>query len=389
VDTLARIPVDEQTWTAFVRALASDGSSIAETVKRIRKLASYRKLARDEIEESLQRGFSNACLLLAERRLPALDEPMPELEALGGRRARQGVAVDDILEAWHIAHEAVRASLYRNAPDGSVRELLLLEATEILGAWSTRGMRAAAAAHRRTELEVAREERLSRGQIVRRILLGDGGGPRQGDVESFGLDPTAEFYAVRVRRQAPLELATVDEWLGVAESGDRPRGLAAFVHGDTAGLVSELPASCDLPITAGVAGPVPVPHLLDAFRLASRALETADALGLRGCVTLADLGLAPAVLADDDVGRSLLERYVVPLERDDRSGAVVMQTVEEYIANGSQVDATATALGIHPNTVRYRVARFEELTDCSLRRNEDLFEAWWALRRRAMSLGRD
>jgi DNA-binding PucR family transcriptional regulator len=95
------------------------------------------------------------------------------------------------------------------------------------------------------------------------------------------------------------------------------------------------------------------------------------------------------VLADDDVARALVERYVVPVQRDDRSGAVVLETVERYIDSGAQVEATATALGIHANTVRNRVARFEELTGCSLREGQDLVEAWWALRRRAMSAPRE
>ncbi|HMH93751.1 MAG TPA: helix-turn-helix domain-containing protein [Streptosporangiaceae bacterium] len=37
--------------------------------------------------------------------------------------------------------------------------------------------------------------------------------------------------------------------------------------------------------------------------------------------------------------------------------------------------------GVHPNTVRYRVGRFEQATGCSLRHTESLVEAWWALRR--------
>src|SRR5262249_22845311 len=150
-----------------------------------------------------------------------------------------------------------------------------------------------------------------------------------------------------------------------------------------------LPDDTDLPLVAGAFGPAPVAQLVDAFRLASRALETAHALGRRGCVTFEELGLAPAVLADDDVARALAERYVAPVQRDDRSGAVVLETVERYIANGAQVEATATELGIHANTVRYRVTRYEELTGCSLRRGQDLVEAWWALRRRALSAPRE
>jgi len=63
----------------------------------------------------------------------------------------------------------------------------------------------------------------------------------------------------------------------------------------------------------------------------------------------------------------------------------VLDTLERYLDNDCQVQRTATELGVHPNTVRYRVSRFEQLTGCSLKHNESLVEAWWALRRRVVA----
>jgi DNA-binding PucR family transcriptional regulator len=72
---------------------------------------------------------------------------------------------------------------------------------------------------------------------------------------------------------------------------------------------------------------------------------------------------------------------VRPLERDGRAGATVLETVQLYLEHDCQVPETAAELGVHPNTVRYRVGRFEHATGCSLRHTESLVEAWWALRR--------
>lgn len=92
----------------------------------------------------------------------------------------------------------------------------------------------------------------------------------------------------------------------------------------------------------------------------------------------------PFVYYDEDVSAGMLKRYVMPLERDGRSGVVVLETVERYLRNDRQVHETAAELGVHPNTVRYRVGRFEELAGCSLKHTESLVEAWWALRRRSI-----
>ncbi|MDQ2875529.1 MAG: helix-turn-helix domain-containing protein [Actinomycetota bacterium] len=76
-----------------------------------------------------------------------------------------------------------------------------------------------------------------------------------------------------------------------------------------------------------------------------------------------------------------MERYAGPLKRDGRAGATVLEAVQLYLEHDCQVPATAAALGVHPNTVRYRVGRLEQATGCSLRHTESLVEAWWARRR--------
>jgi DNA-binding PucR family transcriptional regulator len=48
------------------------------------------------------------------------------------------------------------------------------------------------------------------------------------------------------------------------------------------------------------------------------------------------------------------------------------------------VERSAERLFVHQNTVRYRIARFEELTGVSLRDPGVAFEVWWALERAAM-----
>jgi hypothetical protein len=99
------------------------------------------------------------------------------------------------------------------------------------------------------------------------------------------------------------------------------------------------------------------------------------------------LGLAPAALSDKDVGEGLVAKYVVPLERLGRSGHVILDTVDSYLSHDRVLRATAVALGVHPNTIRYRVGRFESVTGASLRRTADLVETWWALRRRSLTRG--
>ena len=49
-----------------------------------------------------------------------------------------------------------------------------------------------------------------------------------------------------------------------------------------------------------------------------------------------------------------------------------------------QIEETARALHVHPNTLRHRLRRFEEATDANLRNASDVIELWWALERRRL-----
>jgi hypothetical protein len=375
---------DEAAWVAFTARIGAGREAVPVTAARIAELPSYRAIPLCELLPEIRRNCAVALRALRERRLPGPAEDVSSYEKSGEQRARQGVTLADMLQGWTIGLEVSRAGAYRQAPRGEQREALLLEAIEIMTSWNTLGMNASAAAHRRVELQLARQELHDVANVVRSVLFGDIGSRQLGQLERFGVDPTQEHYAIRVRPGPEFGVADIERWIAGSRADVRPNGLVALIDGDVAGFVTYLPPERQVPVTAGVGGPRPLPLLPDAFRLASRALEAAAAVGRRGVTGLDTLGLIPAVFDDEDVGAAMLERYVAPLERGGRSGALVLDTVDRYLRNNCEPTPTAAELGVHPNTVRYRVDRFERLTGCSLRQTESLTQAWWALRRRDM-----
>jgi len=383
----AQFGSDDAEWPAFIERIGAQREAVTVTAARIAELPSYRSIPPSELVPEIRRNYAVALAALRARRLPGADEDVRAYQASGERRARQGVTLADMLQGWTIGLEVSRAGAYREAPQGKRREALLLEAIEIMTAWNTLGMNAAAAAHRRIELELARQEQHDLANVVRGVLFGTPGGQHLGDLERLGVDRGRCYYAVRVRQLGQVDPGEIECWLGTSKSPVRPDGLAALIDGDVAGFIAGRPAEPALPVTAGLAGPVPLTAMADAFRLASRALDAACATGRRGLVDLGALGLIPAILSDEDVGACMHERYVQQLERQGRAGALVLDTAERYLRNDCQVHQTAAELNVHPNTVRYRVGRFEHATGCSLRHTESVAEAWWALGLRRIRAG--
>ncbi len=171
-----------------------------------------------------------------------------------------------------------------------------------------------------------------------------------------------------------------------AQQGDR---LVVIVGGeltdDRAGALVSLVAQFESGFGPGhiVVGPI-VANLAEAARSARSALS-----GLRSAhawpeaprpVTSADL-LPERVLAGDGHARRLLaEQIYQPLIA---AGGDLEATLTEFLAQGGSIEATARARYIHPNTVRYRLRRLQEVTGYSATDPRDAY-----VLRLALTLGR-
>jgi len=71
-------------------------------------------------------------------------------------------------------------------------------------------------------------------------------------------------------------------------------------------------------------------------------------------------------MADRDALARMVRREVGPLCGSDKNLEPVRETVLTFLTNRMNVEATAEKLYVHGNTVRYRLAKAEELLGCQL-----------------------
>jgi DNA-binding PucR family transcriptional regulator len=77
----------------------------------------------------------------------------------------------------------------------------------------------------------------------------------------------------------------------------------------------------------------------------------------------ADALLAERALNGDPLAREALhDRVALPLRT---AGGEVLETVRAVLTSGGNLEATARAIFVHPNTVRYRLKRAADLTGLS------------------------
>src|SRR5207248_2260616 len=99
-----------------------------------------------------------------------------------------------------------------------------------------------------------------------------------------------------------------------------------------------------------------------SFATASRVLQVAERFGRPGVFSLEDLSVRVAVAAEDELGEVLRRRYLEPLGSAGARGEAIRETIAAFIDHRLNIKATALALHVHENTVRYRLDRFEEMT---------------------------
>jgi hypothetical protein len=353
-----------------------DGSlwDLTTTAARIRTLLEDEPVLRPLVPEltSVALGVVRVILCesepLARRELADFGERcaaavLPATAAMDGLRRAVRAAIDLEVDA--------RAALPGMEPVPS--------AAVALRAWTVcdDALVALAEGHRRAERRLG-EETDARAELVRGLVLGRlPAGELAAVARTLGLDPHRQYRPVCARPGPDQPTHHVERALRVGGG----RSVTAAHGGDVVGLVERRP-SLDPPAIAGI-GPAAVLHELpSAFSRARRALDTAVAYGLRGMSGLEDLPLQSAVVADPDLGRHLIERCLAPLAACGMDPETLEGTLQALFATEMRTASAARQLGVHVNTMRYRVRRFEQVTGLRLQRPEDAFQVWWALERR-------
>ncbi|WP_106402680.1 helix-turn-helix domain-containing protein [Actinocorallia populi] len=343
----------------FLGLLGEDGPDpeVVETAVRAARARSplVAALPEDEVRRHV-RALVEAALAALAAGDPGLTD-LRAAEALGAARARQGVPVAALLDGF----QAGRSLLVRTVVDrGRARGIPadeLLEAVTRIDAIATGLEHRMVHAHRIAELELAGTARDIQVQRLRGLLHGElaEGGPRRVVVTGVS-DPAA------ARRLEPVLAG--------------PSGLAGMVDGRLAALVAAPPA---VPGLSGVVSPLVPPERIPAmYRLCARALRP-DEPALR---PLAELALPTALAAEPELGELLAGELLAGLDPADPFHRALAGTALAYLDHACRIDPAAAALHVHPNTVKYRLRRLQQLTGRSLDRLPvpQAAHCWWALR---------
>jgi hypothetical protein len=214
--------------------------------------------------------------------------------------------------------------------------------------------------------------------VLDAVIRGESDDALRSRVTALGWDDVRQIVVVAGTAPAGSGVEAVENLRQLA--GDRGHQVLAAVHGrvllGVLGNVTDPLPQLDALAPAWAPGPVVfgprVPQLFAAGRSARAAMSGYRAAPAwseapRPC-DASELLPERALSGEQWARRQLIERAVRPLR--EREG--LHDTVTGYLAQGG-IEATARALFVHPNTVRYRLARYCEVSGYDVTGTRDAF----------------
>ncbi|WP_433200996.1 PucR family transcriptional regulator [Dactylosporangium sp. CS-047395] len=342
-------------------------------------IPTYAVVPRKDLEVSIGQIVEDVCAVLRTGQVP----PPPDItqaEESSQARARQGVPIHDIMQAFRFTMGGVRDTVLAIAGEAGLPAARTVRLTTLLWSYSDAYTANVVSVYRLSDIEGALE-RARRAQTFLQGLVDDS--LSDADLATagavLGLDPAARYRTLlarpdrgdvgRVLRELQHQASRRPGAAVLATIGPRCLGVLAF---------RPEPLLDDAVVALGP--PARPAALARSFRSAGAVLTAAGALGLHGVFTLEDLSWRAVAAGAGEVNELLRERYLAPLEAQGAFGTMVLDSVAAYLACDRNIPRAARSIPVHVNTLRYRLRRFEELTGASLDSTDTIVEVSFALR---------
>ncbi|WP_436501062.1 PucR family transcriptional regulator [Actinokineospora sp. HUAS TT18] len=190
--------------------------------------------------------------------------------------------------------------------------------------------------------------------------------------------PTAVVAVALRAPEAPSQTKPLGTHVLCDLEGPRPCLVLAADQVDRATLARSFPGW-----TVSVGPSVPITEIRGSLRIARKAIDLHERGLITGgpVISCAENGLALALFSDDFLIDQLVTKRLAPLaDLTPRQRERMLATLHEWLAMRGRAAEVAESLGVHPQTVRYRMHQLEDLFADQLNDPHARFELELAVR---------
>ncbi|WP_075736817.1 helix-turn-helix domain-containing protein [Streptomyces acidiscabies] len=289
---------------------------------------------------------------------------------LGADRAAQGVPMTVVLRGVQAALTRAAEITVDRCRSAGIPDRAQLHVVLRLKEYGDAVERQVINGYRAAERETPRGTGAARTRLLRQVLLG-GALPPLSELTRAGIRPGADgLYHCLAADHTALP--------GVPAATARLDGRLA--------ALSPIPPTPDQlePGALVVVSPAaPLADLPELYRLCVRAVDLLRQQSRPGLHELTDLAAELALSEQPLLGAYVTTRLLGALDPTDDFHRQLALTALTFLDLGRRLDQTAAALFTHPNTIRYRLARLQQITGSSLGSgpggHTETLHWWWAL----------
>ncbi|MEV7871597.1 helix-turn-helix domain-containing protein [Streptomyces sp. NPDC088124] len=351
--------------TGILRAMALDPAVCGELVHAARSRSP--EVAR--LAEAENRRHVTALVTAAGQWAATFDRVEEQNFAaallLGADRAGQAVPVTAVLRGVQAAlTRAVEITVDRGRAAG-ITDGLLIPAVLRLKEYGDAVERHVVHGYRTAEQGAPHPADGARARVLRQLLAG-GAPPGPDELARAGLRPGSVRHCLVMEAAGPGHPRPPTP--GAAAGPGSPCGDFARVEGCLVGLCARPPSGDEIaPGALAVLSPaLPLDALRPAYRLCARALDLGARRGWHGMYELTDFAAEIALADQPLLGTYLTRGLLGSLDPSDEFHRQLALTALTFLDHGRRLDQTAATLFTHPNTVRYRLGRLQQITGESL-----------------------
>ncbi|WP_405451567.1 helix-turn-helix domain-containing protein [Streptomyces achromogenes] len=364
----ADTPAAWQPVVELCEALAGElPTVIPKIVDRIRlEIPSYQIVDREQQERDVTRHYQGLLTGVAARRLPTREE-VDAAHALGAERAATGLPLYALVEAYHVGYREMWNVLLARAQSHDPRAgAQLVSIVGMFWTWVQHSSSAAAEAYgAAVRAADATLLRLTHQFLDGLVTAAPAGVDLEQLAAALTFDPAGEFQALCSPAEDWPDERMMElrhhRWPGTLRCATRGNLMITLVQDIPPHAVVEAARRHNPDASFGIG--------LPRTGLPGAAMSMADA---RAALPLADPGQV-RYFADHWLLATLAptaQRFAVLLEprrEVARQHPELAETVLRFAENGFSLSSTARVLHVHPNTVKYRLQRWRQLTDWDVR----------------------
>lgn len=372
---MSQSPPRSETLESVLTVLADSLPGLTnETCLQIyRDLTSYQGVVeRETLESSVARNLDIALHALRVGRAPTSDT-LVQADTTAQERYDVGVPVEEIILGFRVSISLIHERFIDLGLSLDLPVDAIIAGSRILWNVSDAFTTRVVTTYHDLEVNAALADAHRRAALVNDLLAGRW----PSDPTVYSLDPQRRYAVVRCEVAADANPEAVRRHLETTGSLGTAHALVVVDDGVCIGMVAKRPD--DLAVAIGIGPFVRPEEIPRSGRIAEQALRLAHRLGRSGIQGLEELGWRLAATPRTDVGRLYSDKFLAPMAHEGGFGQEMIDAVRAWLQHGLSIPRAADTLGVHVNTVRYRLRRYQDLTGCDLDDIDDIIGVAWAI----------